>query len=653
MSQNTLPHLVPVPLTRVAIDGPFWAPRLAVNRAVTIPENYAKCQATGRIDAFRLDWRPGSAEEPPHHFWDSDVAKWLEAAAYSLATHPDAETEAQVDAVVDLIAAAQQPDGYLNVHFTVVEPQNRFRNLRDMHELYCAGHLMEAAVAHYQATGKRKLLDVMCRYADYIDTVFGPEPGKKRGYCGHEEIELALVKLYRATGEERYLHLAKFFVDERGRQPHYYDIEARARGEDPTKTFFGGDYAYLQAHVPVREQTDITGHSVRAMYLCSGMADVAMETGDVTLLPALERLWRSATERRMYVTGGIGSSAYLERFTFDYDLPNDIAYAETCAAIALVFFAHRMLQITGDGAYADVMERALYNGVISGVSLAGDTFFYANPLEVDPIAHANRPDLFGKNTILPRREPWFSCSCCPPNLARMLASLGQYVASTGLDPAQRSQVFIHLYMGGRVELELADGGLVLTQETRYPWDGDVRITVQPDAPARFTLALRIPGWATASRSRVNGREVDLKGITQKGYAHIDRVWRPGDAVDLSLPMPVERIEAHPAVRADSGRVALQRGPLVYCLEEADSGPRLGDIALPMDATLRAEFDPSLLGGVVAISAEAQRRALEGWDGLLYQPRPTQTERVTIKAVPYFAWANRVPGEMLVWIRSVS
>jgi len=652
MAAKTLKRLQPVSLTQVQLGEAFWGPRQETNRAVTLPIEYEQSKKTGRIDAWRLDWQPGQPNKP-HQFWDSDVAKWIEAASYSLSTHPDPQLEALVDSVIDLIAAAQQPDGYLNSYFIVVEPDKRWSNLRDMHELYCAGHLMEAAVAHYYATDKRTLLDVLCRYADHIDRTFGPRPGQKRGYPGHEEIELGLVKLYRATGERRYLELARFFGDERGRQPYYYDIEARARGETPASYRFG-QYDYNQAHLPVREQTTAEGHSVRAMYLFSGMADVAAETDDPTLLAACERLWESVTGRRMYITGGVGSASHGERFSYDYDLPNDLAYAETCAAIGLVFWAHRMLQFDGDGRYADVMERGLYNGVISGISLDGARFFYANPLEVDPVAHAHRRDLYG-GAIQAERQEWFGCACCPPNVARLLASLGEYAYSQNDE-----EVYVHLYVGGSAtlasaklasaEVTVAGQQVALTQETRYPWEGRVQITLQPETEAAFTLALRVPGWCRQASVQVNGEPVELN--LRKGYARLTHTWQPGDRIALNLAMPVERVAAHPAVRADAGRVALQRGPLVYCLEQADNGPNLPAICLPRETSFQATYEPELLGGVVTLTGEARRQTAAGWEGELYQPKQTdsQMEPVRIKAIPYYAWANRGRGEMLVWLR---
>ncbi len=636
MKQKTLCKLEAVPFTRVQLADTFWAPRVETNRSVTLPMEYQQCKDTGRIDAWT--WSKGQPNEP-HIFWDSDVAKWIEAAAYSLATHPDKTLEEQIDAAVELMAAGQGKDGYLNSHFSRVEPEKRWSNLRDCHELYCAGHLMEGAVAYYQATGKRAFMDVMCRYADYIDGVFGPKRDQKRGYCGHPEVELALVKLARATGNRRYLDLATFFVNERGRQPSYYDLEAKARGEDPARVWFG-KYSYLQAHQPLREQTEVVGHAVRAMYIYSGMADVAAETGDRTLLTALKRLWDNVTAKRMHVTGGLGPTCRNEGFTFDYDLPNENAYDETCANIALVFWAHRMLHLDPEGRYADVMELALYNSVISGISLSGDHFFYANPLAahpgVDPHGSIQAAD------YQYRRSAWFGCACCPPNIARLLSSFGGYVYSQGKGEAR-----VNLYVAGRGELEVDGQRVVLQQKTKYPWDGTVTLTVEPATPAVFAVALRIPGWCRGARIKVNGRSVPVRA--DKGYARIVRRWTAGDRVELSMPMPVERIEAHPRVRQDAGRVALQRGPVVYCLEEVDNGRDLSDVVLPRSARLTPKFERGLLGGVVVLKGKAQRRDPSAWAGRLYGADATPRRNAAIKAVPYAVWANRQPGEMLVWL----
>ncbi len=623
--------LIPVPFTQVRLADQFWAPRIEVNRAVTLPAEYDMLVSTGRIAALDLKWKIGRPN-PPHIFWDSDTAKWIEAASYSLAAHPDPALDKLLDRVIAKLAKAQQPDGYLNSHYIVFEREGldrRWTNLRDNHELYCAGHLIEAAVAHYQATGKRSLLDVMCRYADYIDSVFGRGKGKLRGYCGHEEIELALVKLYHATGNRRYLKLAQYFVDERGRQPHYFDIEARRRGEDP-RTFWAGTYQYNQSHLPVREQHVVTGHAVRAMYLYSAMADLANETGDEALLTACERIWHSVVDARMYLTGGIGPSARNEGFTAAYDLPDETAYAETCAAVGMVFWNHRMLQFSGDGKYADVMERALYNGTISGVSLDGTRFFYENPLASRGAHH---------------RQGWFDCACCPPNIARMIASVGGYFYSAGDDA-----IWVHLYAAGEATTALHDRLVVLRQTTHYPWDGAVRIDVQLDQPARFTLYVRIPGWCERYTVAVNGKRVN--GAPQQGYVAIARAWQTGDAVIVDLDMPTRLIAAHPQVRQMVGRVAIQRGPVVYCLEEVDNPiTPLDRIVIPPNTRWDADYRPDLLGGVVVLRGAV--KALEPAPAhSLYAPaRPARYTTAEVTAVPYCVWDNRAPGEMRVWFRS--
>ena len=444
----------------------------------------------------------------------------------------------------------------------------------------------------------------------------------------------------------RYLDLATFFIDERGTQPHYYDIEARERGDDPAAWRLGR-YDYNQSHLPVRQQETAEGHAVRAMYLYSGMADVAAETGDETLVAACRRLWENVTTRRMYVTGGIGSSATGERFTYDYDLPNDLAYTETCAAIGLVFWAHRMVQLEADARYADIMERALYNGALSGISLDGKRFFYANPLEVDPVAMERRTDLYRGAVVTPTRQEWFGCACCPPNIARLLASLGAYAYS--VDEAARA-AYVHLYAGGRASLSLGGGTVELEQATRYPWEGEVRLAVRAAGQAPFALALRIPGWCRNASLAVNGEPLETASLLRRGYAWIERAWRSGDVVTLNLPMPVERIEAHPAVHEDAGRAALQRGPVVYCLEEVDNGPHLRDVVLPRDTPLDVTYDPDLLGGVVVIRGQGWRRDPAAWGGDLYRPAGSLTKAMTVTAIPYYAWANRALGEMLVWLR---
>jgi uncharacterized protein len=625
--------LTPVPFTQVRIADTFWAPRIDINRRATTPAEYDMCERTGRISAWDLTWRPGDPD-PPHIFWDSDVAKWIEAASYTLATHADPALDALLDKVIDQIAKAQQPDGYLNTHYILVEPEKRWSNLRDCHELYCAGHMIEAAVAHHQATGKRTLLDVLCRYADHIGATFGRAPGQKRGYCGHEEIELALIKLWRATGERRYFELARYFVDERGTQPYYFDVEARARGEDPA-AYWAKSYAYCQAAVPVREQTEVTGHAVRAMYLYSAMADLANETGDEALLQTCERLWDDLCLSRMYLTGGIGPSASNEGFTTPYDLPDETAYAETCAAVGLVFWNHRMLQFAGNGRYADVMERALYNGTIGGVSLDGRGFFYVNPL-------ASR----GKH----HRQGWFDCACCPPNIARLIASVGGYLYSQGENDA-----WVHLYAQGEGELVISNASLKLRQTTRYPWDSDIKIEVGIDQPRDFTLHLRIPGWCAKWTVAVNQLPITNYQFSN-GYIAITRTWSPGDVVNLNLEMRVQYAQANPNVHQMLGRVALQRGPVVYCLEGVDHpGVALDDILLrgdvPAADLFQPEWRPELLGGVTVLRGQGAVGADPEWGGALYRFKSAQVKPVEVIAVPYCTWDNRAPGEMRVWMRT--
>jgi uncharacterized protein len=639
-------RLMPVPLSRVRLFCGFWGPWLEAVRSQTLPHIYQALRDTGRLDAWKLDWREGQPSRP-HVFWDSDVAKWMEAAAYSLVCHPDPALEAQLEAIIDLMERAQAKDGYLNSYFLTVEPGGRWANERDQHELYCAGHLMEAAVAHYEATGRRRFLDILCRYADHIAAVFGPGEGQKRGYPGHQEIELALVRLWRATGERRYLALAQFFVDERGRQPHFFDVEATARGEDPAgyrSRFFGNfhfaSYRYFQAHQPVREQSEAVGHAVRAMYLYSGMADLAMETGDQSLLDACERLWQSV-DRRMYVTGGVGAVGRIEGFSTDYDLPNETAFAETCAAIGLALWAHRMQQAEPDGRYADTFERVLYNGILSGLALDGRRFFYRNPLAFYAEDEQTIPeDRAGQ------RQPWFGCACCPPNIARFLAGLGQFVYSCSQD-----EIYVHLYAQSQADLRVAGQAVELRLETDYPWEGEVTIRMAMAAPTRFTLALRAPAWCRGIVTRVGGEVAAAK--REAGYLKIARVWKPGETVTLEMEMPIEKVGADPRVRADCGRVALQRGPVIYCLEEADNGPSLEAIRLPAEAALRAEREPQMLGGAAVVRGEGCRLAANPPPGEgLYRPGHGQSESpFPIAAVPYALRANREAGEMIVWVRT--
>lgn len=646
--------LEPAALKHVQLKGGFWGHRQKVNSRRTLPAIEQLCRETGRLDVFKLRWKPGDPQRP-HMFWDSDVAKWIEAAAYSLVGRPDKALEERIDQVVEDIARAQQPDGYLNSYFTVVEPEHRWSNLRDNHELYCAGHLMEAAVAYAQATGKTRLLEVLCRYADHIAARFGPGPDQVPGYCGHPEIELALVRLYRQTGQKKYLDLAKFFIDQRGQSPHFFDWEAQKHGR---RAWAGHDY-YV-AHMPVRKMKSLEGHAVRALYLLSGMIDVAAETGDQELWRACRRLWRSLVYRRMHITGGVGALPQTERFTFDYDLPNETAYLETCAAVALAFAAHRMLQIEPDSRYADVLERVLYNAIPAGVSLSGDRFFYANPLTVYPpaIPFLRNPDPnpfvdqsgVATSAINLQRQRWFHCACCPPNAARLIASLGQYIYSTASDG-----IYVHLFAAGRASLHAGGRNVELEQETDYPWDGRVRFVLRPDQPTVFSLAVRIPGWCEKPQIRLNGKKIALDTICHHGYAVLRRRWEAGDLLELNLPMPVRLMQTHPRCRNNVGKVALMRGPVVYCVEEVDNGPQLHNLVLPRRAHVQVQYQPRMLGGIVTLSLKGFRIDEAGWSAEeLYRPaQPARMLPVRITAVPYCVWGNRRAGEMRIWLQQQS
>lgn len=617
----------PVAHTATLFQDAFWAPRLQILSEKTLPTIYQQMRQDGHFTAFRESWHAGM-HPIPYLFWETDISKWIEAASYSLATKPDPQLEALVDEAITFLLALQQPDGYLNLWFTKVEPEQRWTNLRDYHELYCAGHLIEAAVAHFQATGKRILLDAVCRYADYIDATFGLEEGKRRGYSGHEEVELALIKLYHATGEQRYLHLSRYLIEERGQRPYYFDAEAKARGEAPTD-FWAKTYEYNQSHVPVREQHEIVGHAVRAMYLFSAVADLAHELDDESLYETCEQVWNHLCAKRLYITGGLGSSEGNEGFTADYDLPNSSAYAETCAAIGLVMWSQRLLRLDADHRYADVLEQVLYNGVLSGISLAGTSFFYVNPLESDGTHH---------------RQHWYKCACCPPNLSRLLLSLGSYLYSV-----TETDILVHLYAQCTSVLTVGGHQITLHQQTNYPWDGTIQLEIECDEAVEFGLHLRIPGWCRQARLTLAGEEIPFE--LRKGYARVTRTWQSGESLTLHLTMPVERIYPHPAIRENAGMIALRSGPLVYCLESSDNPIPLHQIYLPSSAAFEKHFDPDLLGGIAVLTGTARRLETTDWDGTLYRANPPTFQPYTLTAIPYYAWDQREPGEMHVWLRA--
>lgn len=648
----------PFPLKDVRITDAFWSAYIRLVRDVVVPYQWEAlndqvegAEPSHAIKNFKIAAGLEQGEFYGMVFQDSDVAKWLEAVSYLLETGKDSELEQLADEVIEIIAKAQQKDGYLNTYFTLKAPDGRWTNLAECHELYCAGHLIEAAVAYYKATGKRKILDVASRLADCIDDVFGLAPGKLNGYDGHQEIELALVKLYHVSQNEKYLLLSQFFLDERGKKPSFFEMEYQRRNGRVHFPMLDMVFerTYNQAHVPVREQHTAEGHAVRVVYMCSGMADVAAETGDKELLESCRRLWSNIVSKRMYITGAIGSMAQGESFSLDYDLPSDTAYAETCASIGLIFFAQRMLQIEAKSEYADVMELALYNTVLSGMSSDGKRFFYVNPLEVWPDATLKNKNL---HHVKPERQGWFGCACCPPNIARLLASLGQYIYAV-----QDRIVFANLFIGSQVTLDIDGLQIRIDQQSQLPWHGRVNFDIDFDQEneVMFTLALRIPKWSQDAALFIGRTPIDIQDISKDGYAYITRKWRSGDTIELQLPMPVSRMKGHPDVRETIGKVALKRGPLVYCLEEADNGPNLHQILLEHRSEQDIQYESELLGGLQTLSVSAKRMRStewgEKWGQQLYvADADIHLEPFTAKFIPYYAWANRGIGEMSVWVK---
>jgi DUF1680 family protein len=621
----------PVPFTAVHLDDDFWAPRIEINRRQSIPFAMAKNEETGRVDNFAKAAGLMEGKYEGRRFNDTDVYKVIEGAAYSLQLAPDPELETKLDRIIDLIAGAQEDDGYIYPARTV-DPSHpapgagpeRWSRLRGSHELYNAGHLYEAAVAYYQATGKTKLLDVALKNADFLLREFGPEA--RQDFPGHQEVEIGLAKLYRLTGKRGYIDLARFFLDQRGRER-----DQGFYGEDTNFALYNRR-EYMQDHVPVLEQNEAVGHAVRASYMYSGMADVAALTGSPDYIEAIDRIWQNVVSKKLYLTGGIGARHTTEAFGDDYELPNRTAYTETCAGIGNVFWNHRQFLLHGDADYIDVLERTLYNTVVSGVSLSGDRFFYQNPLE-------SGGDV--------SRSPWFEVACCPGNMTRFLPSIPGYVY------AQKDDVvFINLFVSSHADLEMDGERIELRQETDYPWKGKVKIQVEPAHSANFAVNIRIPGWA---RNRpvpsdlygyigtdeaevtiaVNGEPVDV--VLEKGFVPIRRDWKKGDVIELDLPMPIRRVTAHDSVQDNRGKVALERGPIVYCAEWVDNGGRVLDLILPDGAELDQKLETDLLGGVVVVRGKAVR--VENGEIASHE----------IVAIPYHLWANRGEGEMTVWL----
>jgi DUF1680 family protein len=617
-----------VPITAVKVTDGFWAPRLETNRTVTIPFALEQSESTGRIKNFEI--AGGEAQGSfcsKYPFDDSDVYKVVEGAAYSLMVHPDPALEKRVDEIVAKIAAAQEKDGYIYTARTIdpAHPpvdwvgKERWSNLYMSHELYNLGHLYEAAVAYFKATGKKGLLKVALKSADLVASVFGP--GRRHGAPGHQEIEIGLVKLYRLTGKKKYLDLARFFLDE--------------RGNAKDRKLYG---PYSQDDKPVVDQSEAVGHAVRAMYMYSGMADVGILAGIPAYLEALDRLWEDVVYKKMYLTGGIGAAGSIEGFGAAYELPNAEAYCETCASIGLILWNERMFLLDGDSKYIDVLERTLYNGFLSGVGLSGDRFFYPNPLESR-----------GKNS----RSPWFNCACCPSNVTRFVPQIPSYICAVRGD-----SLYVNLYVASEADIGLNGRRVHVRLDTLYPWNGDVKIAVTPDSPAEFEVAVRIPGWAQGRpvpgdlyadldedaptvEVRLNGDIVPFS--PSRGYLKIRRTWKAGDTVEVALPMPIRRVVTNPAVKADAGRVAVERGPLVYCAEWPDNGGQVQNLILPDGAPLSAEKRGDLLGGVTVVDGEAEALIDSG------PGRVPVEKKQPIVLIPYYAWAHRGQGEMTVWL----
>jgi DUF1680 family protein len=624
----------PVAFTEVQVDDAFWGPRLKTNREVTLWYDFQKCEETGRIKNFEVAGKLKEGGFEGIFYNDSDVYKVIEGAAYMLSRNPDPKLDQYLDDLIAKIAAAQEEDGYLYTARTINDPnyryggsKERWADLKDGHELYNVGHMYEAAVAHWQATGKRSLLEVAIRNADLICKVFGEKPGQLFGVPGHEEIEIGLVKLYNALGDPKYLEQAKFFVDMRGRNDQ--------------RTTWG---TYYQDHAPLLEQEEAVGHAVRGGYLYAGMADIAALTGDTQYTKVIDRIWEDVVNRKLYLTGNVGQHGHGEGYAGAYTLPNLTAYNETCAAIALAMWNHRMFLLKGDAKYIDVLERILYNGFLAGVSLSGDRFFYPNPLACDMHFKCNHGAF--------ERSPWFGTSCCPVNVVRFLPSIAGYVYAH-----QQDSLYVNLYIGGEAAVALPGNTIKIDQKTDYPWNGNVQLTIAPEKPGDFSLCLRIPGWLegrpipgdlyryqqspdSSYRITVNGTPVTP--ILRQGYAVLDRRWTSGDVVRLEMDLSVQRVTCNDKVEANRGRVAIERGPIVYCIEGEDHSEQVMNLFMPDKTLWHIEHRKDLLGGVTLVSGQGQAAYRDSNDTV-------QSKPATLNFIPYYAWCERGANEMQVWL----
>lgn len=637
-----------VDLKKTKINDSFWNRYTSLVKDVIIPYQWGAIndqiegiEKSHSLMNFKIAAGMEEGEFYGAVFQDTDVAKWLEAVAFSLATNPDEELMARADGVIDIIGKAQQEDGYLNTYFTIKEPELRWTDLQEGHELYTAGHLMEAATAYYNATGKRKFLDIMCKFADLICDVFSEEKNN-RAYPGHQEVEIGLVKLYQATGEEKYIHQAKLFLDRRGvgenyflweeKQPKFKRIFPELKNYDPL---------YSQSHAPVREQKTAEGHAVRAVYMYCAMADVAEKYHDEELMKACETLWNNIVEKRMYITGSIGSSGILERFTTDYDLPNNCNYSETCASIGLALFGRRMGQITHDAKYYDIVERALYNTLLSGVAMDGQSFFYVNPLEVWP---DNCMDRTSKEHVKPVRQKWYGVACCPPNIARTLASLGEYIYFE-----DEKSLWLNLFIANKTEVTIDGKKVEVEVKTNFPQDGKVQICLKSSEPMSGTFAIRIPEYADTYTLKVNGGAVDA--AVELGYAKL-ALDQAEQVIDFEFPLQPRIVHANPLVKEDIGKIAVMRGPVVYCMEEIDNESNLPAYYMFADTELKEAYDAELLKGTTVIKAAGKKVVADWKTEDLYKVSKVSFEEKELTFIPYAYWDNRKTGEMLVWIKEM-
>lgn len=638
-----------LPLKTIQIDDSYWNKYTRLVPNVVIPyqweilnDRVTDAEPSHCLKNFQIAAGEATGERQGTAFLDTDVAKWLEAVAYSLEISPNPELEATADQVIALIGRAQCEDGYINTYFTLKENGRRWENLSMGHELYTAGHLTEAAVAYYYATGKNEFLNIMCRFADLICKEFGPAANQRHGYPGHQEIELALIKLYRATGNRNYLETAKYFIDARGGTPNYFEEEIKRPGFKPIytedKEYFP---VYSQSDKPVRDQTVAEGHAVRAVYMYCAMADLAYEYQDQELLDRCDILWNDIVGKQMYINGSIGSCSVFERFTIDYDLPNDLNYSETCASIGLALFGLRMSQIKRDASYFNTVERSLYNTVRSGISLEGNRYFYVNPLEVWPDSCM---EYTAKAHVKPVRQKWFDVACCPTNVARTLTSLGQYIYS-----CDENSLYLNLFIQNHTALNLAGTNVDVSLQADFPKSSNMTMRVKAEQPVSFPLYIRIPNYAKNFTLCVNGQQQDYTVVNS--FACLERQWND-DQITISFEMPAHFVRANPNVRADCGKIALVRGPELYCLEEVDNGKNLASIFIDPAAEITEEYHEDLFGGAMTLHCMGQKLVDSNWqDNELYKEAAPEYEALPLTFVPYCYWCNRQPGEMIVWIHS--